>query len=184
MQKTTQKHVKHTLRLLAQQESTFLDRRIIGAENERTEMAKRDTSNKQRISIDQNHDIANRVLPWQAKTKNAVHSLGSSLKRAVGQVKKTFNATKTVTFASKRQVRVYRQQDVAAMITYDSGADGHYISEGDRKAACLPILRRSTKRVGVANGGTSSAKMSRRCLSNNYQPKPTKLIPLTTSQHH
>ena len=45
------------------------------------------------------------------------------------------------------------------MITYyDSGADGHYISERDRKAAHLPILRKSTKVVGVANGGTSTAK--------------------------
>ena len=44
------------------------------------------------------------------------------------------------------------------MVTYDSGADGHYFSEADRKSAGLPILRRSTKHVGVANGGTSSGK--------------------------
>lgn len=43
------------------------------------------------------------------------------------------------------------------MITYDSGADGHYISETDRKLVGLPILRQSTKRVG-ANGATSTAK--------------------------
>ena len=41
------------------------------------------------------------------------------------------------------------------MVTYDSGADGHYISETDRAKANLPILRKSTKRVGVANGNTS-----------------------------
>ena len=41
------------------------------------------------------------------------------------------------------------------MITYDSGADGHYISEKDREAARLPILRPSTKRVMVANGEKS-----------------------------
>jgi hypothetical protein len=44
------------------------------------------------------------------------------------------------------------------MITYDSGADGHYISEHDRIKAGLPILRRSNKRVGVANGGVSKAQ--------------------------
>ena len=37
-------------------------------------------------------------------------------------------------------------------VTYDSGADGTYVSEKDRKAAGLPILRKSTKRVMVANG--------------------------------
>ena len=41
------------------------------------------------------------------------------------------------------------------MLTYDSGADGHYISESDRKQARLPILRPSTKRVVVANGEES-----------------------------
>jgi len=44
------------------------------------------------------------------------------------------------------------------MITYDSGADSNYISEQDRIIAGLPILRKSTKRVEVANGGTSSGK--------------------------
>ena len=41
------------------------------------------------------------------------------------------------------------------MLTYDSGADGHYISESDRKQAGLPILRPSTKLVVVANGEES-----------------------------
>ncbi len=44
------------------------------------------------------------------------------------------------------------------MVTYDSGAGGHYISEKDRRNAGLPILRPSTRKVGVANGGTSTAK--------------------------
>ena len=41
------------------------------------------------------------------------------------------------------------------MITYNSGADNHYISKASQCQASLPILRRSTKRVGVANGGMS-----------------------------
>ena len=44
------------------------------------------------------------------------------------------------------------------MVTYDSGADGNYISEDDRLRAGMPILRRSTKRVGVANAGTSKGR--------------------------
>ena len=42
----TQKHVHHTLRLLAQQEFAFLERSITRAENETTEMAKKDKTNK------------------------------------------------------------------------------------------------------------------------------------------
>ena len=44
------------------------------------------------------------------------------------------------------------------MITYDSGADGHYISEVDRIRAKLPILRKSIKHVGVANSRISAGK--------------------------
>ncbi len=44
------------------------------------------------------------------------------------------------------------------MMTYDSGADGHYISKKDRRKAGLPIIRKSTRQVGVANGGVSQEK--------------------------
>jgi hypothetical protein len=44
------------------------------------------------------------------------------------------------------------------MITYDSGANGHYISKKDSRKAGLPIIQKSTRRVGVANGGVSQAK--------------------------
>ncbi len=44
------------------------------------------------------------------------------------------------------------------MLTYDSGTNGHYISKHNERKAGLPILRPSTRRVGVVNGGTSKAK--------------------------
>ena len=44
------------------------------------------------------------------------------------------------------------------MVTYDSGANRHLISEKDWRQAGLPILQTSTQKVGVANGGTSKAK--------------------------
>ena len=43
-------------------------------------------------------------------------------------------------------------------LTYNSGADGHYVREDNRKEACMPILRSSNKKVGVANGDTCKAK--------------------------
>ena len=44
------------------------------------------------------------------------------------------------------------------LVTYDSGVDGHYISEKDRQKLGLPILRISAKKVGVANGDTCRGK--------------------------
>ncbi len=43
-------------------------------------------------------------------------------------------------------------------MTYDSGADGTYISKRDRVKAGLPILRQSSKKVRVANGDTVKAE--------------------------
>ena len=44
------------------------------------------------------------------------------------------------------------------MITYDSDADNHYMSEAERIKLKLPILSTSHKRVAVANGSTSEGK--------------------------
>ena len=81
--------------------------------------------------------------------------MGTSLRRALQQIKPH---NQRVWFETGNTVTQFHTRDVAAMITFDSGADGHYISEADRKRAKLPILRPSTKRVGVANGGVSAGK--------------------------
>ena len=44
------------------------------------------------------------------------------------------------------------------MITYDSGANGHYISKRHRAAELLPILRPSTKHFMVTNGAKSKGQ--------------------------
>ncbi len=44
------------------------------------------------------------------------------------------------------------------MVTFNSGADTHFISKKDWCQAGLPILQTLTKKVGVANGGTSKGK--------------------------
>jgi hypothetical protein len=40
------------------------------------------------------------------------------------------------------------------MVTYDSGADGHYLSKKDRKLVGLWLIRISAKKAGMANGST------------------------------
>ena len=47
---------------------------------------------------------------------------------------------------------------MAAEVTYNSGADGNYMSEADRTKLGLPIFCESTNRVKVANGEASKDK--------------------------
>ena len=152
--KTTQsqKHVQHTLRLLAQQEDAFLERSITRAEQEKTELAKRDMNNKMKQAIDAAHKLTSHKMGWLQQGK---HSISAIAKRFVNKIN---GNTKHVRFASKHSVREFTQQSKPTMMTYDSGADGHYISEKDRKAANLPILKKSNKRVSVANGTICKAQ--------------------------
>ena len=71
---------------------------------------------------------------------------------------KKINKNKHVSFATHSIVHQYSSNEQPIMITYDSGADGHYISKKDCCKAGLPIQQTSTRKVGVANGGTSKAK--------------------------
>ena len=57
---------------------------------------------------------------------------------------------------SSNRVHLFDLDDIRD-VTFDSGADGHYLNEVDRQAARLPILRASSKQVAVANGQISSA---------------------------
>ena len=79
----------------------------------------------------------------------------TSFKQAIEEFK---SQLPTVRFRKDPRVATFLATNDATMMTYDSGADGHYFSETDRQKAGLPIIRRSTKRVGVANGGTSTGK--------------------------
>ena len=48
---------------------------------------------------------------------------------------------------------MYQQHDNTPMLTQNSGADVHYLSEKDRTKLGLLLLRILDKKVGVANGG-------------------------------
>ena len=63
-----------------------------------------------------------------------------------------------VKFRHKPTVARFHNEEEPIMITYDSGADNHYMSEADRIKLKLPILLSSHKRVAVDNGGTSEDK--------------------------
>ena len=59
-------------------------------------------------------------------------------------------------------------------VTYDSGADGHYLNEADRRAAKLPILRPSSKQVAVANGQISNAAHESQLLFSGLSKRAAK----------
>ena len=67
---------------------------------------------------------------------------------------------KQMTFKANREIHNNNKVERANAVhlTYDSGDDRHYVSKEDRKEACMPILRSSSKKVGVANGNTCKAK--------------------------
>ena len=131
---------------------------------------KRDKDNKQRISIIENHQLPNHKLEWIQKAKNTSHRITGSFYRAYKAAKTSITKTKTVSFATTRQACIFQTKEVTAMITYDSGADGHYLSKRNSKIVCLPIMRPSTKRVGVANSGTSTARhVSKTTISTTFR---------------
>jgi hypothetical protein len=112
-------------------------------------MAKEDITNAKRITIDKAHDGGNKSsIGLLQYGQNMVYNI----RLAFNQTWKSINKSKHVRFSSHHTVRVIKYDSVV-MLTYNSGANGHYISEKDRAAAGLPILCPSTKRVKVANGG-------------------------------
>eukprot|EP00804_Cyclotella_cryptica_P009173 CCRYP_003220-RA/>CCRYP_003220-RA protein AED:0.54 eAED:0.54 QI:0/0/0/0.5/1/1/2/0/469 len=136
------------LRLL--NEATLLDRHISWAEDERTAKAKADTTSKQRRAIVTAHTIHPR--------KQQQLSIGQALSTTIRHTLKNLSTNRHVRFAAHTQIRHFDSQATTPLITFDSGADSHYLSETDCLAAGLPILRSSTRQVGVANCSTSTAK--------------------------
>ena len=94
--------------------------------------------------------------------------------------------SKHVQFKIKPSIATYQQHNNKPMVTYDSGADGHYLSENDRTKLGLPILRISDKKVVVANVGTCNDKYvtaltspqlsSKAAESDTFEDFPTSLM--------
>ena len=119
-------------------------------------MAKNNTTNAQRVAIDSAHAATNKLaVSILRRGRDLGYTLSTAFKRAIKFIKVN---DKRVCFAQKSTVATYNEGSQAIMITYDYGADSNYISKQDRIIAGLLLLRKSTKRVKVANGGTSSGK--------------------------
>jgi len=129
-------HIKQMLRRLRDSDNLFLDDSITLAEDKQTSLAKADETNKKHTAINAAHTKRGTAtsIGLVQRGRNAAYSLGSAFNRTIKQI----NKHKHVSFAIH-----------PVMVTYDSGADGHYLSEKDRRKAGLPILQPSTRKVGV-----------------------------------
>jgi hypothetical protein len=148
-------HIKPTLRLLSKNENLFLDNSITQAEDEQTVLAMGNQTNLQRLAIDSAHVNSNKpAIGLTQRGRNTAYSLGTT----IGQTFTKISNNKHVRFAKHNKVHLFSNTETSIMVTYDLGADSHYISKKDRRKAGIPIIQKSTRRVGVVNGGVSQAK--------------------------
>ena len=134
-------------------------------------MAKSDTLAPKSAAINKAHgSVLAKVPSAVQKGMNFGYDLRAKAKRVVQNL---LSKRPHVQFANKAQICTFHTEQQAIMVTYDSGADGHYISEADRAKARLPILRQSTKRVGVANGDVSLGNNVTRLPIPNLDDKAT-----------
>ncbi len=149
-------HIKLMLRLLSENENLFLDNSITQAKDEQTVLAKGNQTNTQHLAIDSAHINSNKpAIGLTQRSCDAAYSL----RMTISQTFKKISNNKHVRFAKHNQIDLFSNTETPIMLTYDSGADSHYISKKDCQKAGLPIIQKSTRRVGVANGGVSQAKI-------------------------
>ncbi len=143
------------LRLLSKSENLFLDNNITQAKDKRTILAKGDQTNTQRRAINSAHVKNNKpAIGLAQRSCNTAYSLGTT----IGRTFKKISNNKHVRITKNNEVHLFDNAETPIMMTFDSGADGHYISKKDRRKAGLPIIQKSTRRVGVANGNVSQAR--------------------------
>jgi hypothetical protein len=91
----------------------------------------------QRLAIDSAHVNSNKpAIGLTQHGHNVTYSLGTT----ISQTFKKINNNKHVRFAKHNEIHLFSNTETPIMITYDSGADGHYISKKDRRKAGLPII--------------------------------------------
>ena len=143
--------IKKKLKDATDTDDTIIEQYINLAEDERTEMAKSNKSNARRVAIDTALSTPTKPKPFLLQqSKNLGRMLSAGTRRLVSEI--TNSNQHRVAFAEQAMVAEYNIKNSTVMVTYDSGAKGHYISEKDRKTVGLPILSISAKKVGMANG--------------------------------
>ena len=130
-----------------------LEQHIQWSEDERTDLEKTCQS-KGQLVVNALHNMTKHApVSILRNGRNVGYAFSTSIRRAFQRLQQANH----VRFNDNiNQVHVFHIDNIPS-ITYDSGADGHYLNEDDRHAAQLPILCPSTKQVAVANGQISTA---------------------------
>jgi hypothetical protein len=147
-----------------------IDQHIQWAEDEHTELEKVAQS-KGRLAVNALHTLPKHdPISILQNGRNAGYAFATTIRRAFQR----FQHANHVTFNENyNHVHFFDVNDIPS-VTYDSGADGHYLNKADRLAAQLPILHSSSKQVAVANGQLSSAKHESRLPFHGLSAKATK----------
>jgi hypothetical protein len=127
-------HRKQTLLRLEQQEDHFLDECVTTAEDERTVI---DTTNSKRRSIEAAHKTSQPIgKPGYAqRIRNATYTATTQFNRAFNKLFSQKRVSFRLCPESNCWGKKKREEANGVLITYDSGADGTYISKADRKEA-------------------------------------------------
>ncbi len=135
-------HIKQTLRRLCKSDNLFLDNSITQAKDEHTAITKNNTNNTKHVAINSAHAQRNQpTIRLAQRGQNTAYCLGSAFNLTI----KKLNKNKQVSFAKQNKVHLFNATSTPRiMFTYDSGANGHYISKHDQHKAGIPILRPST----------------------------------------
>ena len=110
------------------------------AKDERTVMAKNNFKDAMRVKIDAAHAATRKPKPKHdllQQVKNIGYKISTTVHRLVQSFK---HKNQQVRFGNNQTVARFHNTDDATMITYDSRAGHHYMSEEDRIGLGLPIL--------------------------------------------
>jgi hypothetical protein len=122
-------HIKQTLWQLHESDNPFLDNSITRAKDECTAIAKSNFNNAWHMAINSAHTQCSQpTIGLAQRDRNTAYSLGSAFNRTIEKL----NRTKHVSFAKQNEVHLFDVNIIPSiMLTYDSGANVHYISEQD-----------------------------------------------------
>ena len=179
------KRRKAIWRAKRKEEEQYLDGQIDIAEDERTDMAKNDPNSVWKNSITKNHILHRPNTGLRQSWRNTGYAVRSAIRKAKRFLARghtptvSFTTVETRWFQQTAHPQVFEKREppctLAALAvartgrwfkntatkvfaTFDTGADGNYITEKDRQKLQLPITGDSDKRVSVANGHVEQGK--------------------------
>ena len=111
----------------------IIDEAIVIAEDERTAVAKNDIMNVHRFTIDAAHQAIDKTKTKTTLLQRGIH-MGQTFSIAAQRLLRSIKRdNKHVQFNRKAKISTFFDKDEATLLTHDSGADGHYLSEQNRK---------------------------------------------------